>query len=128
MIGPKVTLGRYVLLGPEVAFVGGDHRTDVVGVPMVFAGRPTLEPTRVEDDVWIGARAIIMAGVRIGRGSIVAAGAVVTKDVPPYSVAGGVPARVIGERFADPELRAKHDAMLMGSNIVGLYAKPKLIA
>lgn len=52
----------------------------------------------IEDDVWIGCRAIILKGIRVGRGAIVAAGSIVTKDVPPYSVVGGVPARILFER------------------------------
>lgn len=55
----------------------------------------------VEDDVWIGYGAMVMSGVRIGQGAIVAAGAVVTKDVPPYAIAGGVPAKIIKYRFAE---------------------------
>jgi hypothetical protein len=58
--------------------------------------------TEIGNDVWIGDRAFIMAGVRIGDGAVVAAGAVVTKDVPPYAVVGGVPARIIKYRFDQP--------------------------
>jgi len=56
-------------------------------------------PIIVEDDVWIGTRAMILSGVRIGQGAIIAAGAVVTKDVPPYSIVGGNPAKIIKYRF-----------------------------
>jgi len=57
--------------------------------------------TFIGNDVWIGARAIILDGVRVGTGAIIAAGAVVTKDVPPYAIVGGVPSRIIRKRFAD---------------------------
>ena len=122
-IGANVELGRYVMLAPKVAIVGGDHRTDEVGVPMIFAGREEIPRTIIEDDAWIGYGAIVMAGVRVGRGSIIAAGAVVTRDVPPYEIHGGVPARKIGERFNAQE-RAQHDAMLSGPTIVGRFAQP----
>ena len=72
-IGPKVELGQYVQLACGVSIVGADHRFDLPGVPMIFSGRPQLPPTIIESDVWIGVNAVIMAGVRIGRGSIVAA-------------------------------------------------------
>lgn len=124
IIGPKVELGAYSMFGPRVIVVGGDHRFDRVGVPMIFAGRPELRPTVIEDDVWVGANAILMAGVRIGRGSIIAAGAVVTKDVLPYEIHGGVPARKIGERFASSTDRARHDQMLSELPVRGEYASP----
>ncbi len=65
----------------------------------------------VEDDVWIGARAIILKGVTIGKGSIVGAGAVVTKTIPPYSIVGGIPAKVLRFRFSKEEI-VKHEKML----------------
>jgi acetyltransferase-like isoleucine patch superfamily enzyme len=111
-IGPKVELGRYVLLAPQVTVIGADHCFDLPGVPIIFAGRPELPPTVIESDVWIGYRAIIMAGVRIGQGSIVATGAVVTKSIPPYEIWGGVPARRIKARFANEKQRQAHDRML----------------
>ena len=63
------------------------------------------------DDVWIGANVTVLKGVNIGCGSIVAAGEVVTKNIPPYSIAGGVPARVIKDRFSPEELKL-HLSML----------------
>ena len=124
MVGPRVTLGRYVMLAPEVVIIGGDHRVDIPGTPILFSGRPELERTVVGADAWIGFRAIVMAGVTIGRGAIVAAGAVVTKDVPPYEIHAGVPARKIGERFASAADRVHHDAMLDGAAVKGEYAQP----
>jgi len=124
LIGPKVELGQYAMIASNVAIVGSDHRFDQPGVPMIFSGRPELRPTVIETDVWVGHGATIMAGVRIGRGAIIAAGAVVTKDVPPYEIFAGVPARKIGERFTDAADRAKHDAMLAQPPQRGEYAGP----
>lgn len=124
-ICPRVTIGRYVMVASEVAILGGDHRFDVPGTPMMFSGRPAVPPTVIEDDVWIGFRAAINAGVRIGRGSIVAAHAVVTRDVEPYSIVGGVPAQPIGRRFAsEPEIAA-HERMLAGPTVHGTLSMPK---
>ena len=126
-ICPKVILGNYVLIAPEVQILGGDHLYDIPGVPIIFSGRPSIPSTYIEDDVWIGARVTIMAGVRIGRGSIVAAGSIVTKDVPEYTVVGGVPAKFIRHRFLEKNEILKHNEMLskkpdlMGYN----YVPPK---
>jgi maltose O-acetyltransferase len=65
---------------------------------MIDQGFKDKEPVIIEDDVWIGARVIILPGVKIGKGSIVGAGAVVTKDVEPYSIVAGVPAKLIRKR------------------------------
>jgi acetyltransferase-like isoleucine patch superfamily enzyme len=66
----------------------------------------------VEDDVWVGCGAVILKGVRLGRGSVVAAGAVVNRDVLPYTIVGGVPAKIIGVRFSDLETLRAHDCAL----------------
>jgi acetyltransferase-like isoleucine patch superfamily enzyme len=108
MIGPRVSIGAYTMLGPRVICTGDDHRYDVAGVPAIFAGRPNLRPTIIGRDAWIGARAIIMTGVEIGDGAIVAAGTVVTKSIPPCEIHGGVPNRKIKDRFADPADRQLH--------------------
>ena len=123
-VGPNVTLGRYAMLAPEVVIVGGDHRVDIPGTPIIFSGRPELARTTIGADAWVGFRAIVMAGVSIGRGAIVGAGAVVTKDVPAYEIHAGVPAKKIGERFTSAADRARHDAMLNGDAVVGAYAQP----
>lgn len=112
-LNSRTRIGHFVQLAANVAIVGADHRYDVVGVPMRFTGRADRESllTIIEDDVWIGHGVTIMAGVRIGRGSIVAAGAVVTKDVPRYTVVGGVPAKPLRARFDEAQQR-EHDAAL----------------
>lgn len=107
----KVKAGKYVMLAPDVTIAGADHVFDQPGMPMYFAGRPELQETVIEDDVWIGARVCILAGVRIGRGSIVAMGSVVTRDVLPYSIVGGIPSKLIRQRF-DAEAAKVHDEML----------------
>jgi acetyltransferase-like isoleucine patch superfamily enzyme len=122
-VGQGVTMGKYVMLAPEVWVVGNDHRFDVPGVPIIFAGRPEMKKTLIEDDVWIGNGAMILAGVRIGRGAVIAARAVVTKDVPAYEIWGGVPARKIGERFTDPADRSRHDAMLANPPQAGQFCE-----
>jgi acetyltransferase-like isoleucine patch superfamily enzyme len=107
----RVKAGKYVMFAPDVTIAGADHIFDQPGVPMYFGGRPELPETLIGDDVWIGARVCILAGVKIGRGSIVAMGSVVTKDVPAYSIVGGVPAKLIRHRF-DAEGALMHDEML----------------
>lgn len=107
----NVEMGNFVMLASSVAIVGGDHRIDVPGVPMIFSGREGDKTVRIGDDVWIGHGAIIMQGTTIGEGAVVSAGAVVTHDVPPYTVVGGVPARPIRERFSGPE-QERHSAAL----------------
>jgi acetyltransferase-like isoleucine patch superfamily enzyme len=124
ILGPKVKLGRYVMLGPYVSIIGNDHVTSKPGVPVIFSGRPNVKETVIEDDAWIGFGAIIMAGVRIGRGAIIGAGSVVTKNVPSYEIHAGVPAHKIGERFANEADRLRHDAMLDAPVVVGNYCPP----
>ncbi len=93
-----VTIGENVMMGPEVVIYTNGHRHDRVDVPMIEQGDDREQPVVIGNDVWIGRRAMIMPGVTIGNGCIIGAGAVVTKDIPDYSVAGGIPARVLKNR------------------------------
>jgi len=111
-ICPNVEMGNYVMIAPNFSVVGDDHRMDQVGVPYIFSGRPDLKKTKIEDDVWIGRNVMLRAGVTVGRGALVAMGAVVTKDVEAYAIVAGVPAKVIGSRFACSMDQETHDAML----------------
>ena len=92
--GP-LTIGRYTMIGPELRVYTTNHAHGRIDVPMQDQGHDEPQPVAIGDDVWIGARVMIMPGVTIGEGSIIAAGAVVTKDVPPYSIVAGVPAVVL---------------------------------
>ena len=109
-------IGDFVIFGNKVAVVGRyDHNYRQIGVPIRFASQIRdrnynwmEQITIIEDDVWIGYGSIIMSGVRINTGSIIAAGSVVTKDVAPYSIYGGVPAKKIKERFSSESELAEH--------------------
>ena len=88
-----------VMMGPEVVILSSGHRFDRTDMPMCRQGNVRFcNSTLIFNDVWIGTRVIIMPGVKIGEGAIIGAGAVVTKDVPPYAIVGGVPAKVIKYR------------------------------
>ncbi|MDK4806981.1 MAG: DapH/DapD/GlmU-related protein [Novosphingobium aromaticivorans] len=106
-----VVLGDLVMLSTGITIVGNDHGVDDVATCMRLAFRWEHKVTIFEADSWIGHGVILRAGVRIGRGAVVAAGAVVTKDVAPFTIVGGNPARLIRERFLNEDLR-KYDAML----------------
>ena len=124
-IETNAQIGRYALIANRVAFVGrNDHEHSRIGVPMRFGrwvGGADADPevasslVVVEDDVWLGYGCIVLSGVRIGRGAIVAAGALVVADVPPYGIVGGTPAKVIKQRFDDPaQIRLHERAMETG--------------
>jgi UDP-3-O-[3-hydroxymyristoyl] glucosamine N-acyltransferase len=124
-IGPNVELGPYAMIGPRVAIVGGDHRYDIPGTPIIFSGRAQVDKTTIEADVWIGYGAIVMAGNTIGRGAIIGAGSVVTKKIiGPYEVYMGVPARRVFDRFPNPSDRKRHDEMLAGKPSEGEWPPP----
>ena len=92
----KLFIGNHVDIASEVMVYNSEHNVNSEH----FAAVENIieEPVTIENYVFIGPRAIILPGVKIGKGAIVGAGAVVTKDLPPYAIAGGVPAKIIGER------------------------------
>lgn len=94
-----IWIGDGVRIAAHGMMIAGNHRFDDPDRPIRQQGIKAA-PIRIEDDVWIGGRVNIMAGVTIGRGSVIGAGSVVTKDIPPGSVAVGIPARVVKRRFA----------------------------
>lgn len=118
-IGPRclflsdTIIGNKVAIAADVAFLNSDdHNYDVIGKTMWDSGRGDKYNITIADDVWIGHGAIILSPAKIGRGAIVAAGSVVTKDVAPYSIVGGSPARFIKWRFAKEEI-IEHERILI---------------
>ncbi len=118
--GKKLTIGRYCSIADKVEiFLGGNHRTDW-GTTYPFSALRDIWPlapkteeyhssrgdVTIGHDVWIGCGAIILSGITIGHGAVVAAHAVVTKDVPPYAIVGGNPAKIIRHRFDEATVEA----------------------
>ena len=107
-------IGSKVLIADNVAFLNSDdHNFDRVGLPIWDSGRGDQFKILVEDDVWIGHGAIILSPRKVGRGSIIAAGSLVVKDVPPYAIVGGNPARIIKMRFTTEQILV-HDLIISG--------------
>lgn len=95
----KVSIGQYNMIAPHVMLAGGNHAIKSIDTPMILSSEGTNKGIIIEDDVWIGANSIITDGVKIGKGAVIAAGSVVTKDVKPYEIVGGNPAKVIKSRI-----------------------------
>ena len=109
----KLIIKQHFVAGPGLTIITGDHMPilgrffDTVSdsdKDRLDKGHQYDQDVVIEEDVWCGANVTILKGVTIGRGSIIAAGAVVTKDIPRYSVAGGVPAKVIKRRMTDEDI------------------------
>ncbi|HVN95175.1 MAG TPA: hypothetical protein VMT62_01985 [Syntrophorhabdaceae bacterium] len=121
------TIGDYAGLASRVAFLGRlDHDYKTVGTPFRFAqyvGSRGMRGTYIQeedevtigDEVWIGYQSIILTGVRIGRGTIIAAGSVVVHDTEPYSIVAGVPAKKVGMRFTDEQIIAHESKIASGT-------------
>lgn len=118
-IGDQLIIGKFCMIASSVTFImnGGNHLTDAI-TPYPFAifggawqnamkdkEYPTKGNTVVGNDVWIGYGATIMPGVTIGDGAIIASKAVVTTDVPPYTIVGGNPAKTIRKRFSEAKIK-----------------------
>lgn len=94
----RVEIGKFGLIGPNCLIGGGHYKTERTGIPMMDMGWSSRGPLVVGDDVWLGTGVVILDGVRVGRGCIIGAGAVVSKDLPDYAVAMGLPARIVRYR------------------------------
>jgi acetyltransferase-like isoleucine patch superfamily enzyme len=99
--GGGIQIGNSVLIAGNCYIGGGRYVTEQIDVPMMEQGLYTKGPVIIGDDVWLGAGSTVLDGVKIGRGCIVGAGAVVTKDLPDYAIAAGIPAKVIKTRQPD---------------------------
>lgn len=113
------SIGRFCSIGPEALIGLSRHPMGMVSTsPAFYSTKRDACPlsfnqmedyseqlnTQIGNDVWIGARAVIVGGVKVGDGAVIASSAMVTKDVPPYSVMGGVPAKTISKRFTDEQI------------------------
>lgn len=125
----KLSVGNYCSIADEVCFIlQDDHLIDNLSTypfkVMCLHNEKNEAVSKgdiiLDDDVWIGYRAIILSGVHIGQGAIIAAGAVVTKDVPPYAIVAGVPARIVKYRFSEDIIKdlEKIDFSLMTKDII----------
>lgn len=115
-----IKIGDYVMTGPDVLFISGNHQFDIVGKRMIdisdYEKNNDLDKDiSIGDDVWVGARSIILKGVSIGNGAVIGAGAIVTKSVPPYAVVAGNPAKIIRYRFSKEQI-AEHERILKDEN------------
>lgn len=121
VLGHNVQFGKYcsitsdLFVGNNVLFAGrvcclegNDHITSIPEKTIWESPRGESKPIKIEDDVWIGNGVMLLGGITIGKGAVIAAGAVVTKDVPPCEIWGGVPASKIKNRFATNEEKALH--------------------
>ena len=110
----RINIGNKVLFGPHVYIITGNHQVNQVGAYITDVENKTEccdADVVIEDDCWIGAGAIILKGVTIGRGSVIGAGNVVTKSTVPYSISAGNPAKQIKMRFTDKQIK-EHERIL----------------
>ncbi|EPR37106.1 Methyltransferase type 11 [Desulfovibrio sp. X2] len=133
------SIGENTIIASHVVLIPSNHRFNALDVPICHQGI-SAKGIRIESNVWIGTHAVILDGVTIGTGAIVAAGAVVNRDVPPYSIVGGVPAKVIRQREeslpplhsfgrrVDIERVQKREAWLLRGTLASLLEAPPVKA
>jgi maltose O-acetyltransferase len=97
-LGHTITIGDHVSVGQQVMLLTTSHE---IGTTARRAAAPYTRPITIENGAWLGARSVILPGITVGAGAVVAAGAVVTKDVPPNMMVGGVPAQRLRELTSD---------------------------
>ena len=106
----KICVGDNVIFGPNVTIITGNHPTNIVGrtINSIKDDEKPLDCDQdvlIDDDVWIGCNSTILKGVHIHEGAVIAAGSVLTRDVPPFEIWGGVPARKIKDRFTPKQVK-----------------------
>jgi len=94
----SITIGDFVMIAPNVSIYTKTHRYGDINTPMVLSGESETKTVTIENDVWLGLNAVVLPGITVGKGSIIGANSVVTKNVEPYSIIGGVPAHLIRKR------------------------------
>lgn len=97
-MGGKIQIGEYVMIGAFCYLGGGNHSIENINKPMARQEFKSKGGVTLEDDVWLGGHVTVLDGVTIGRGTVVGACSLVTRDIPPYSIAFGIPAKVQGHR------------------------------
>ena len=114
----KKDIKKYTEIAPDVTIVTNNHRA-TVSIPQVILGESHINDKSadviIEEDVWVGTRATILAGVTLGRGCIIGANALVNKPVPPYALVAGIPAKIIGVKFSLSDIE-KHEEALYSPN------------
>lgn len=126
----KLKIYDNVVFAPNVTIYTGDHQIDILGKHIIEIKDKDKTSKNLDKDViiesgcWIGTRVILLKGVRIGRGSVIGAGAIVTKDIPPYSIYTGIPNVKIIQRFNDIEIKT-HEGLLIkrGKQVNSLWGE-----
>ncbi len=118
----KTSIGRYCSIANNVSIGQGEHLLDRISTNSIFYQEPykvlTSKPCEIADDVWIGVGAVILRGVSVGVGAVIGANSVVTKNVPPFAIVVGTPAKIVRYRFDDNKIKAILDSKWWNENPV----------